>query len=111
VVAFLLQCGEDPNAQDNSGKTPLHVAAALGNREIIDLLLAAGARIIKCLFYILYFILLNIFLIYGEINTLDDNGATPLQRAAEHNQNSAVSKIVAVPGKLGKIEKKLKNSV
>jgi hypothetical protein len=33
-----------------------------------------------------------------EINTLDSHGATPLQRAAEHNQASVMSKIVAVPG-------------
>jgi ankyrin repeat protein len=40
VVSFLLQCGDDPNPQDHSGKTPLHIAAAMGNREIVELLLA-----------------------------------------------------------------------
>lgn len=47
MISFLLQCGEDPNPQDTFGKTPLHVAAAHGNREIVDILLSAGALILN----------------------------------------------------------------
>ena len=42
LVAYLLEHGSDPNAIDDSGATPLHVAAALGNESAIKMLLAQG---------------------------------------------------------------------
>ena len=40
----LLAAGADPNAADSTGITPLHLAAALGQRAIAELLLDRGAE-------------------------------------------------------------------
>jgi ankyrin repeat protein len=42
-VKLLLDAGADPNAQQESGFTPLMAAEQHDDREIIDLLLQAGA--------------------------------------------------------------------
>lgn len=48
IVRLLLEAGEDPNRYNplggHSHTTPLHQAALIGNRELVDLLLAYGAR-------------------------------------------------------------------
>jgi ankyrin repeat protein len=47
LVRLLLKRGADPNAQDNAGLTPLMYAAAAidrGNTEIVEALIASGAR-------------------------------------------------------------------
>ena len=43
LVRDLLQGGQDPNAVDDSGETPLRWAAARGHTEVVKLLLEAGA--------------------------------------------------------------------
>ena len=42
-VRWLLAHGADPLARDSRGFTALHGAAQIGNREVVQLLLAAGA--------------------------------------------------------------------
>ena len=42
-VIALLEAGANPNLQDNSGKSPLHYAAAYGIPKIVSALLDAGA--------------------------------------------------------------------
>ncbi|HUE77561.1 MAG TPA: ankyrin repeat domain-containing protein [Longimicrobiales bacterium] len=44
VIGLLLEAGADPNAGAAQGVTPLHLAASRGNGEVVDLLLARGAR-------------------------------------------------------------------
>lgn len=61
-VAQLLEGGADPNRRTPLGYTPLMVAAALGEVQITDMLLAAGA----------------------DVHVVDSRlGATPLHRAAQ----------------------------
>ncbi|GAQ82666.1 potassium channel [Klebsormidium nitens] len=43
-VALLLAFGADPNCFDFDGKTPLQIAATLGNQEVVNLLLRHGAQ-------------------------------------------------------------------
>ena len=43
-VAGLIQLGADVNAPDNNGRTPLITAALMDDAEIVQMLLAAGAR-------------------------------------------------------------------
>lgn len=44
VVALLLDAGADPNQRGENGATPLHLAAATGPAEVVELLLRHGAR-------------------------------------------------------------------
>eukprot|EP00803_Ostreobium_quekettii_P003974 evm.model.scf_4937.1 EVM.evm.TU.scf_4937.1 scf_4937:1550-3019(+) len=43
-LKFLLELGPDPNFQDSQGNTALHVAAALGSPQILEVLIQAGAK-------------------------------------------------------------------
>lgn len=38
-----MQASSDPDQSDFSGNTPLHVAASLGNAQLINLLVSGGA--------------------------------------------------------------------
>jgi hypothetical protein len=40
---MLLDGKADPTARDAAGRTPLHLAAATGNRKIVEMLLGKGA--------------------------------------------------------------------
>ena len=42
-IAVLLQASGDADQTDFSGNTPLHVAASLGNAQLINLLVSGGA--------------------------------------------------------------------
>ena len=44
MVANLIQMGSDVNSVDRSGRTPLMIAAFVGDSEIVEMLLAAGAN-------------------------------------------------------------------
>ena len=46
VVKILLDAGADVNAKQHGGWTPLHSAAANGDRGVIDLLFARGAKLV-----------------------------------------------------------------
>jgi ankyrin repeat protein len=45
TAKVLLQHGADANITDNSGCTPLHIAAASGSRKVVKLLLTHGAMV------------------------------------------------------------------
>lgn len=44
VVAFLIKQGADVNAKDRRGETPLALAMARGNKEVVDLLRQSGGK-------------------------------------------------------------------
>ena len=72
TVADVMECvaaGADPNARNESGETPLHVAAASNdNPAVIATLVDAGA----------------------DPNARNKSGKTPLHEAAASNDNPAV---------------------
>ncbi|XP_055816963.1 uncharacterized protein LOC129886338 isoform X2 [Solanum dulcamara] len=45
IINFLLQAGADPNAADEDGNKPIHVAATSGSREAVEALFAVTPRI------------------------------------------------------------------
>ncbi|KAF5686819.1 CAMK kinase [Fusarium circinatum] len=60
MVEWLVDCGIDINAPDESGRTPLYLSAAIGNVEMVRILCEGGA----------------------VIETTSESGGTPLQVAA-----------------------------
>jgi ankyrin repeat protein len=48
LVHFLLAKGGDPNAVDNCGNTPLHIAAMAGQKDVVRSLLDAKADVAIC---------------------------------------------------------------
>ena len=63
-----------PTTKGNFGNTPLHVAAAWGNKEAITLLLKCGA----------------------DINSQGEGGYTPLHEAVEQNHLEAVKQLLSL---------------
>jgi hypothetical protein len=68
TVRNLLAKGEDPNAQDKSGYTPLMLAAGAGHLPVVQALLAKGA----------------------DVNAKDDLGATALTVASGNGSTAVV---------------------
>lgn len=77
VISFLLEKAKaDPNAADNDGETPLHLAAAAGDTNAAALLVPAGAK----------------------VNVRDAKGYTPLKRANLSFRNDVASYLKAKGG-------------
>lgn len=75
-VELLLEYGGDPNLTEESGLTPLHVAAAGGNFTILGQLLDAG----------------------GNPNIRDQSGYTPLMKAVGSGNPFIVSSLIMAGG-------------
>ena len=77
AVRFFLEHGEDVNAKDGWGKTPLHNAASSNpNVEVVQYLVSQGA----------------------DVNAKDEDGDTPLHKAASSNPNVDVLKYLVSLG-------------
>ena len=72
LVALLLGAGADPNAQDLSGATPLHLAVWTASNSVVSALLAADAN----------------------CNICDEDGTTPLLIAATGNDLEEIDSLV-----------------
>ena len=68
----MINSGADVHAKDNSGDTPLHSAAGLGQAELIPVLVQAGA----------------------DVNAKADNGWTPLHRASARINTEVISTLL-----------------
>ncbi len=74
TLRFLLKLGANPNATSANGITPLHVAARLGNVDLIELLHEYKAK----------------------IDVQDDCGRTPLYCAMQSEKGDAAKKLLAL---------------
>ena len=72
VRCFLLR-GADVDAEDENGRTPLHLAACGGHTEVAELLIARGAN----------------------VNVKDKQGKTPLGLAVERNRKDVAEQLIA----------------
>jgi len=59
TIVMLIALGQNVNAKDDDGSTPLHYAAAKSNKEVTELLIVEGA----------------------DVNAKDEDGETPLDFA------------------------------
>ena len=74
IAELLLDCGADPNIQNNQNHLqPLHMAARLNSVRVCQLLLSAGA----------------------DINAASKDGSTPLHEAAEQAHEDVIKLLVA----------------
>jgi ankyrin repeat protein len=72
IVAKLLERGVAVNLQDADGDTPLHIAAQVGNLEVLQLLLAKGAN----------------------VNAKNNVGGTPLMWAAVYDHEAVTRALI-----------------
>ncbi|MDP7343207.1 MAG: ankyrin repeat domain-containing protein, partial [Alphaproteobacteria bacterium] len=82
--------GTDVNAKGPGGETPLHDAAIAGRKEVVELLIAAGADVNRLFF--------EPFKLQGELN----DGQTPLDWAIFGAQSEVVDLIRKLGGKTAK---------
>ena len=76
-IQALLASGADPNARDNSDRTPLHWAARFtSNSKVIEALFAVGA----------------------DLEAKDTNQLTPFHLAVKHNESSHVLEVFLKAG-------------
>ena len=77
ALAFAVGCAMDPNARDEFGRTPLHIAVQEdADAETMRDLVESG----------------------GDINTQDEEGMTPLHDAVRHSENLAIVKLLLDAG-------------
>jgi ankyrin repeat protein len=92
VINELLDAGADVTLRNNSGQTPLHLAAREGKKHDIELLIREGA----------------------DIHASDDDGQTPLQLAAAHVPDGPARKeillLLAAPAAAGSSSGDLRRS-
>ncbi|MDB4808207.1 ankyrin repeat domain-containing protein, partial [Verrucomicrobia bacterium] len=81
-----LTTGSDVNVKNKFGSTPMHKAAAFGQKEVVELLIAAAA----------------------DVNEKTDDGETPLVTAIIHKQTE-ITDLLRKHG--GKTKKELETTV
>eukprot|EP00752_Nemacystus_decipiens_P010321 g9195.t1 len=81
VVKLLLSAGSDPSSRDQTGMTPLAVAAWLGKEACLDAILATEAGV-------------------ATVNVPNNLGATPLIFACQENFTSIAERLIAAGASL-----------
>ena len=77
ALAFAVGCAMDPNARDEFGRTPLHIAVQEdADAETMRDLVESG----------------------GDVNTQDEEGMTPLHDAVWHSENLAIVELLLDAG-------------
>ena len=84
IVELLISLGQDVNAKNDSGDTPLLRAAVFGREEVANLLMSKGAK----------------------VNTQNKFGYTPLDMAIKLNKTKTADLLRKHGGKTGKELKK-----
>lgn len=83
AITRLLKCGADVNATDNSGHTPLILAARSGSLEVVAALVKAGA----------------------DVNVKTGDGTTPLMLAAIHNKPETIAALLKMGAEVNVMDK------
>lgn len=113
AVRFLLYMEADVNATNFSGDTPLNLAAALGNKTIVEILMNAGARVnvennqgevalhlVQKDIYIA-----KILIDAGEkVDSRTKSGQTALHLAAERNQREMINYLLIRKADINQID-------